>query len=143
MPRESRQYAYDELSIGKKAEFDFVLSPNVIADFAKLSGDSSSLHVDPEYAAGTEYKHPIAHGMIAGMLFSRLVGMEMPGKYCVYLSQALTFHRPMFAGSTLVVSGEIIHKSDAVRSLTITTEVRDKATGELLVNGRALVRVLK
>lgn len=142
MPEKSKQYMYAELMVGQKAQFDFLLTTEVIADFAQLSGDVNPLHTDATYAATTEFGRPIAHGMIAGTLFSRFVGMELPGKYSVYLSQTLTFHRPMFAGDILAVSGEITHKSDATRTITLATKVRS-ASGELLADGLALVRVLR
>jgi len=137
------QFTYDELSVGQKASFEASITEQLVSDFAQLSGDHSPLHVDPDYAKTTTFGRPVAHGMIAGALFSRLVGMELPGKYCVYLSQQLTFHLPMFAGDEVIVSGSITHMSDAVRTLMITTEVRNKQSGELLVDGRALVRVLQ
>ena len=141
MSNQYAQFTYEEISVGQKASFVVLITEELIASFAQLSGDKSPLHVDPEYAATTGFGRPVAHGMIAGALFSRLVGMELPGKYCVYLSQQLTFHRPMFAGDEVVVSGEITNKSDAVHTVMIATAVHKEGSGELLVDGRALVRV--
>ncbi len=143
MPSECKQFLYAELAVGQTAEFDFVITDKLVVEFASLSGDQSPVHTDPAYAAQTEFGKPIAHGMIAGMLFSRLVGMELPGKYCVYLSQSFRFHHPMFPGQTILVRGTLTQKSDAFRTVTIAIKIFDKHSGELLVDGEALVRVLK
>lgn len=142
MPSSCKKYTYEELLLGQTGEFDFVLTDKTIRDFTTLSGDESPLHTDAEYAAQTAYGRPVAHGMIAGMLFSRLVGMELPGKYAVYLSQYLRFHRPMFSGQEVVVRGVITQKSDAFRTVTIATKVFDKHSAKIFVDGEALVRVL-
>ena len=143
MPEECQQYTYAELEVGQKAEFEFMMTDEVIADFAKLSGDKSPLHTDAAYSATTAFGHPVGHGMIAGMLFSRLVGMELPGKYAVYLSQTLKFHQPMFSGDRLIIKGEIIKKTDAFQMITLATGVYHGVTGILFVDGDALVRVLQ
>ncbi|MBI4708596.1 MAG: MaoC family dehydratase [Candidatus Portnoybacteria bacterium] len=143
MPDQLKQFTYDQLLIGQKAEFDFLINGEVIADFVKLSGDANPIHTDPEYASETKFKYPVAHGMIAGMLFSRLIGMELPGKYSLYLSQSLNFHRPMLSGQQILVSGIILHKNDAFHTIALSTKIIDKSSEDLLVDGQALIRVLK
>ncbi len=143
MPEAHAQHTYEELTVGQTAAFGFTVTDETVRDFAQLSGDNSPLHVDQDYARTTEFKRPIAHGMIAGTLFSRLVGMALPGKYAVYLSQTMKFHHPMFAGDEIVVTGTIVMKNDAFHVITIKTEVRHRSSGKLLVDGEALVRVLK
>lgn len=138
-----RQYTYEELKVGQKAAFNFVVTDEVIEGFTKLSGDQSPLHTDLAYAKTTEFGRPIAHGMIAAMLFSRLVGMKLPGKYSVYLSQQLRFHHPMFSGDVLLVQGEITKKSDALNTVTLAMTIHHRASGKLFVDGEALVRVRK
>jgi len=143
MTNKCAQFTYDELSVGQRAEFSVLIAAEMMADFARLSGDHSPLHTDADFAASTPFAHPVAHGMIAGALFSRLVGMELPGKFALYLSQELKFHKPLFAGDEVVVSGEIIQKVDALRTIEIRTEVHKKSDNTLCVEGKALVRVAK
>ncbi|KKU78006.1 MAG: dehydratase [Parcubacteria group bacterium GW2011_GWA2_47_7] len=138
-----KQYTYNELVAGQSASFVVRITDELVSNFVQLSGDANPLHTDSVYAAETDFGKPVAHGMIAGAFFSRLVGMELPGKYCVYLSQSITFHQPMFAGMEVLVSGLIVHKSDAVRTVTIETKVQNNKTKELLSSGQALVRLLQ
>ncbi|MDO8521038.1 MAG: MaoC family dehydratase [bacterium] len=142
MPKTIAQYTYKELTVGQTASFETIVTEEMIAQFTALSGDASPLHTDPVYASTTEFGRPVAHGMIAGMLFSRFVGMELPGKYCVYLSQQLRFHHPMFSDDSLLIKGEITQKSDAFKTITLMMTMVHTVSGKLLVDGEALVRVL-
>jgi acyl dehydratase len=58
-----------------------------VAAFAAISGDFSPLHMDDEYARGTEFGGRVVHGLLVGSLFSQLVGMHLPGKQALYLGQ--------------------------------------------------------
>lgn len=143
MPNVCAQHIYEELAVGQTASFEFTVAEQTMSDFVKLSGDANPLHTDHKYAKTTAFKRTVAHGMIAGMLFSRLVGMELPGKYAVYLSQKMKFHHPMFAGDQVTVTGTVVLKNDAFHVVAIRTEVVHGSSGKLLVEGEALVRVLK
>lgn len=142
MSKYPKKYTYDEIKVGQRAEFEVAISEKLIADFALLSGDKNPLHIDSSYAATTPFGRPVAHGMIAGMLFSRLVGMELPGGHSIYLSQHLAFHHPIYAGDTVVVSGVVKSKTDSYNTVALDMEVRTKSPDELKISGRALVRVL-
>lgn len=139
----AKRHFYEELMVGQKAALELLITPEMVAQFAELSGDYSPVHVDPLYAQGTEFERPIAHGMIAGMLFSRLIGMELPGAYSVYLSQQMTFHHPLYPGDRVRVEVAVEHKSDSTRTVSLATTIHHLEKGGLLVNGKALVRLLK
>lgn len=136
-------FTFDELRLGSRASFETVVSEETVQDFIRLSGDANPLHTDEAYAAQTQFGGRIAHGMIAGALFSRLVGVHLPGKYSLYLSQTLTFHEPMAIGSTVRITGKVTHIQPAFRVVTIATEAHDALSGKLLVSGTALVKMMQ
>lgn len=138
---EPRTCRFDELAIGDTAEFEVAMSLELIDTFALFSGDHNPLHTDDAYGATTRFGRRIPHGMIAGALFSRLIGMELPGRFAVYLSQTLSFRRPFPLSGTVIVRGEIIHISSGTRTITLRTEVAQKETKLLLVDGEALVHL--
>jgi len=132
---------YDEISVGMMASFRHTVTINDIALFAELSGDHNPLHMDDTYAGQSRFGRRVVHGMFLGALFSRLVGMHLPGRRCLYLSQSLDFLGPVHIGDEVVVSGEVQRKHDASRTLVLRTEltVLDQAA----VRGKALVQVLE
>ena len=71
---------FDEIRSGMVFKTSHTFSADDVLAFARLSGDFSPLHVDPEYASGSEFGAQVVHGMLLASLFSRLVGMKIPGE---------------------------------------------------------------
>lgn len=140
---QSNAILFADLFIGQTYAFTVRFTERLINDFAALSGDKNPLHTDLAHAVGTPFDGKIAHGMLAGALFSRLVGMHLPGQYAVYLSQSLQFHKPIYPDSEVVVSGTIVQKSEGSRSVVMATEIRDTANRSMYVSGEARVRLLQ
>lgn len=136
------EFVFAELKIGQEAFFERVFSIEDIKKFADLSGDFNPLHVDKSYAEKTEFGGQIVHGMLAGSFFSTLVGMYLPGKNCLYLSQTLQFHYPIMPEEKIKVYGKIIQKIGALKIIEIETRIFDK-NNKALITGAAKVRVLK
>jgi len=143
MPASNAQtFCYSDLTVGQTAEFAVSLTEKVITQFAALSGDHSPLHMDEAYAETTPFKGRIAQGMLGASFFSRLVGMHLPGKYALYLSQQLMFKQPVRAGMNLTVRGEVVQKTDAAQVVKIKTQIIDAASGSCLIDGEAMVKLL-
>jgi len=131
---------FDEIAIGQTFELMRSFSVQDVLTFATLSGDYSPLHVDREYAAGTEFGAQVVHGVLVASLFSQLVGMRVPGKHALYLGQDLTFRRPVLIDETVRAVAKVVGKSDATRTLVVNTEIRS-ADDKVIVMGTAKVKV--
>src|SRR5215475_13373021 len=57
-------YAFEDLEPGMEASLARTVSPADIRGFAEITGDKNPVHLDPEFAARTIFKEPIAHGML-------------------------------------------------------------------------------
>lgn len=131
---------FDDISIGQVFELERAFSAEDVLAFAAVSGDYSPLHVDKDYAAGTEFGAQVVHGVLLASLFSQLVGMRVPGKHALYLGQDLTFRRPVLIGETIRAIAKVTAKSDATRTLVLNTEIRS-ADDKVVVMGTAKVKV--
>lgn len=143
MPEHPVILTFQGIKVGDRAVFQCAVSEQAREAFAQVSGDFNSLHVDPAYAADTQFNKPLVHGMLVGSYFSRLVGMYLPGKYSLYLSQTLSFHRPVYVGLTLRIQGAVVQKIDALQVVKMRLEARAENNGTLLVSGEAIVKVLR
>lgn len=128
--------------MGSRASFVRRVVAADIEAFAELSGDRSPLHLDESYAATTEMGGRVAHGMLIGAFFSQLIGMHLPGRFALHLSQSLDFVLPVRAGDELEISGEVLAKQDATRTIVLRTEARIVG-GDIVARGRAVVKVLR
>lgn len=136
----AKELSFDEIKIGDKASFLRAFSEDEVMKFAELSGDMNPLHTDISYAEGTQFKERLVHGMLLGSLCSRFVGMYIPGKNCLYLSQSLIFKNPVFIGEEIEVEGTVISKSESTKILAINIVM--KKGDEIVVLGEAKVQFI-
>ena len=131
---------FSDIEIGQVFEIERAFSREDTLAFAAVSGDFSPLHVNQAYAASTEFGDCVVHGILLASLFSQLVGMRVPGEAALYLGQDLTFRRPVRVGETVRAVAKVTGKSEATRTLLLSTEIRS-ADGKVVVAGTAKVKV--
>ncbi len=132
-------YFLEDLEVGMTAMYARTINAAEITLFAGVSGDINPMHLNQEFAAGTEFEGCIAHGMLTASLISTVLGTKLPGPGCVYLSQSLKFLAPVRAGDTVRARAtitEIAAERGRVRLKTLCT-VGDRP----VVEGEALVMV--
>jgi phosphate acetyltransferase len=95
---------FDEIAVGETAQLVRTLRPDDIHLFAAMSGDVNPTHVDPEFARSGQFREVVGHSMWGSTLISSLLGTEFPGPGTVYVSQTLSFFRPVTIGDTLTVT---------------------------------------
>lgn len=133
---------FDEIAEGDSAQFEITVDDAFVQKFADLSGDSNPLHMNDAFAQKTLIGERVAHGMIASVLFSRLVGMHLPGMHSLYLSQSLFFRKPIRINTTVIISGTVLQKVESMETVKIATVIMDSETGNILIDGEAMVKIL-
>ncbi|KJK00844.1 3-hydroxybutyryl-CoA dehydratase [Pseudomonas sp. 21] len=128
---------YEELEVGQKANFQRSVTERDIQLFAEVSGDRNPVHLDAEYAATTQFKERIAHGMLTGALISAAIATTLPGPGTIYLGQNLAFTRPVKLGDELTVELEVLEKLPKNRVRISTTVLNQD--GKAVVKGEAEV----
>ena len=131
------EYRWDDLYIGLKHGFDATLTSEDAVGFAALSGDINPLHTDAEYARSAGFAGPVLFGMLVSALYSRLVGVYLPGKYALLQGIDIDFNAPCYAGDRLRVEGQIIFLSDVYRRCEIRASIRRDGTKLI---SRAVIR---
>ena len=140
MSEKPSEYSFDEIEIGMQKSFKIFISEDRLDDFAKLSGDDNPLHMNEEYASSTSFKKRVCSGMFLSSFFSRLVGMYLPGKHALHISQSLNFVNPCFIGETITVGGKVIDKSPATKIIKLETTITNES-GKRIIDGKAQVIV--
>lgn len=92
---------------GMTVSYSQTITESDVKAFASLSGDFNPVHVNEEYADNSRFKGRIAHGLMSAAFFSALFGMKLPGPGCVYVSQNLSFRRPVYVDDTVVAEVEV------------------------------------
>lgn len=132
---------FHRLKIGSVYSYKRSVTIKDIQVFTKLIGDYNPLHTDLDYAKKNNFENIVAHGMLSASFFSTLVGMYLPVRNCIYISQNLKFHSVLYPNQKITVIGKIVGKSDALKIVTLKTEVRN-IQDQLIVDGEAKIKVL-
>lgn len=103
---------YDTLSLGDSAIFEKTLTEKELVLFAAVSGDVNPVHLDADFAKTTMFGEQIAHGMWSGSLISAALATTLPGPGTIYMSQDLSFRRPVKLGDTLTVQLTVKEKKE-------------------------------
>jgi 3-oxoacyl-[acyl-carrier protein] reductase len=131
-----------QLHVGYSDTVTRTISAEDVATFARLSGDYNELHVDDEFAARTEFAQRVVHGFLHASLLSTLVGMKIPGRGALYLSQTIEFTSAVFIGDTVTAKGTITKVDPVTRIITMDTVITNQKGDEVL-RGVAKAKVLR
>ncbi|HEX9607691.1 MAG TPA: MaoC/PaaZ C-terminal domain-containing protein [Gemmatimonadaceae bacterium] len=120
------EYAVADVSVGMAQEFSVTVTTGMTTRFVEISNDVNPLHVDEHYADDKGFRDRVVHGMLTSAFYSTLVGVYLPGKYCLLQGIKITFHHPVFAGDHLKVRGEVTHVSEALRVMTVRGSITNQ-----------------
>ena len=119
-----------------------LVSAERVMAYAEASGDHNSLHIDPAFAATTEFGGPIAHGMLLLAYLSRLMGDRFGMAWADSGSLDARFRAPALVGAAVVVRG-VVAQVRAIEggSLVECTLSCANAAGTTLLTATARVEV--
>ena len=140
MSEKPSEYSFDEIELGMQKSFKVKISENMLNEFGRSTEDYNPLHMNEKYAASTSFKKRVCSGMFLSSFFSRLVGMYLPGKHALHMSQSLNFVNPCFIGETITVEGKVIDKSAATKIIKLETTITNES-GKRIIDGKAQVIV--
>jgi acyl dehydratase len=125
-------------SVGASAQIVKTVDARMIESFAQLSGDTNPMHLSADFARRTRFGQPIAHGMLTASLISAVIGTKLPGPGCIYVSQSLSFRKPVFAGDTITTTATVTAVERDKPLVTLRTQCANQR-GELVLDGEARV----
>ena len=129
---------FEDLSVGMTERLSKTISSSDVVGFAQVTGDRNPIHLSEHFAAKTQFKKRVAHGLYTASLISAVLGTRLPGPGAIYISQTLNFRAPVRIGDTVEVSvsvAELMPERRRAR-LSCTCMVGD----ELVLDGEALVK---
>ncbi|MFZ5610158.1 MAG: MaoC family dehydratase [Pseudomonadota bacterium] len=131
--------AFEKLVVGQQARLRKTIERADVVGFAAITGDTNPVHLDEDYARGTQFCGCIAHGMLTGSLFSTLLGTQLPGHGAIYLSQSFKFLAPVWIGDQVEAEVTIAELIPARRRVRLDCMAWVK--GRPVVSGEAMIMV--
>lgn len=140
-PLQQKSLTLEQIEVGQTAGFDLTVEEQDVQAFARLSGDFSDLHMDPQAARRSRFRERIVHGMLPMTAISALAGMCLPGRNSILLGVEVSFGAPVRIGDRLRVSGRVLSKSPGTRIIKLQVEIASLTTSQLITDGTAEIYV--
>lgn len=128
----------DTIQVGDTASFTKTISESDVYMYAGISGDFNPAHINAVEAEKGMFKERIAHGMLTASFISTVLGVHLPGPGTIYLSQELSFKKPVKFGDTIEAKVEVIERIIEKNRLILRTTCTNQH-GELVIDGKAMV----
>lgn len=121
--------------VGQKYDLEFRISREMIACFAELTGDASSLHVNEDFGRRSIYRTNVAHGMlaIAHLLLLELFCVDNI-RFSVHKISA-SFLKPVFVDEPLYLEAEIREYQSEENQLRIEYRIKKAGSDVLIATG--------
>ena len=103
--------------------------------YAKASGDDNPLHLDPEFAAATQFGGIIAHGMLTLAFVSEMMAAAHGRDWLESGGLRVRFKGAAYLGDRVEAWGNLAKEQGASR--TYSVGVRNSANGQELITGTA------
>ena len=103
--------------------------------YAKASGDDNPLHLDPEFAAATQFGGIIAHGMLTLAFVSEMMAAAHGRNWLESGGVRVRFKGAAYLGDRVEAWGNMAKERDL--SHTYSVGVRNATNGQELITGSA------
>ena len=131
-----------DLSVGQFHEEEYVVTEEMGKEFAEISQDFNSIHLDKEFAEHSRFGQRIVHGMLVGSYISGIIGNKFPGPGSIYMSQTLNFCKPIYYNQKFFIKVEVTKIDKEKHRVMLRTICRD-AMDNKLVDGEAKIYIEK
>ena len=136
------EYRFEDLYVGKEEYFSVTVTEEMMKMFLELSGDSNPLHNDKDFAISQGYQNKVVYGLLTTSFISRLVGVLLPGKYCLLQGIDVKYSKPVYVGDILIVKGVVAELHESVKRAVIKVMIQNQDEKKV-VKGKAEVGFLK
>ncbi len=136
------EYRFEDLRIGKEEYFTITVTEEMMQQFLDLSGDVNPLHNDSEFAVKQGYQGKVVYGLLTTSFLSKLIGVLLPGKYCLLQGIDVKYVKPVYVGDILIVKGIVDELHESVKRASIKVEVMN-SDEKKVVKGKIEVGFLK
>ena len=112
-------YKFVDINVGLEESFSVRVNSEKLDKFLKISGDINPLHTDAEYSKSKGFSDRVVYGMLTSSFFSTLVGVYLPGKYCILQGVDIQFSKPAYIDDILTITGKVSYINEAYKQLEI------------------------
>ena len=113
------EYKFSEIEIGFEESFVIEVDKSKMEKFLDISKDTNPLHNDTNYAKKMGFQDKVVYGLLTSSFYSTLVGVYLPGRYCILQGIDIQFSKPVYVGDVLKISGKVSYINEAYKMIEI------------------------
>jgi 3-oxoacyl-[acyl-carrier protein] reductase len=128
------------MKVGTSSEVLFVVSRDMVLQFAGLTGDFSSLHTDGQFGRKTVYRRNVVHGILPVCFLSFLDFLHLEGLACYPVEIRAQFLEPIHEDRRLRLRGEVTSIDKGYGTVAVHFQIEDLEARSLCTRGEARFR---
>ena len=119
-------YTFSDIEVGLEESFKVIIDESKMDKFLEISKDVNPLHTDSDYAKEKGFSNRVVYGLLTSSFYSTLVGVYLPGKYCILQGIDIQFSKPVYIDDILNVSGRVSYVNDAFKRIEIKAIINNQ-----------------
>ena len=131
-------YKFYDIAVGHEESFEVKMDVSKMDKFLDISSDTNPLHLDEGYAKEKGFLNRVVYGLLTSSFYSTLVGVYLPGKYCVLHAIDIQFCKPVYINDSLKVSGKVSYMNEAYRRIEIKATITNQENKKV---SKAIIKV--
>ena len=120
----ANDYDINELPVGLETVAFWTVKTRDVNEFINLSGDKNPLHIDEDYAIQNGFDTTVVHGFLICAKISGLIGMVLPGRRCLLVSEELEFPNPVYVNDHVEIRAQIKGKHNDLELVKLKVMVK-------------------
>lgn len=129
--------ALDQLAAGMEHREVVRFDAERMNRFIAFTEDTAGIHTDVSFSRSLGYEREVVHGFALATVFSRILGMELPGEQTVIATMDLEFHVPVYLGDVVECIVRVERVVRPLRAVMLRLEIVKVGRGEKCVTGRS------
>ena len=121
--KKTNRFSINNLKKGMKIKMSKKMSSQYFARSIKLLNDTAPIHTNDKWAKRLGMKKKIFPGLAVVNVYSKMIGMYLPGKNAVMMSINFSFKKPVFENDKLVYICEITRVIKSIKVVLIKLSI--------------------
>ena len=129
-------------TVGEKYKDRFLITQEIVSNFADFSSDRNPLHLDAAYAKQCGYSRQVSHGVIQLVFLSKILAMDFPGAGAMWMRQTVNWLLPVLVGDSIEIILTVKHYSYSTKTLILLVEIFNQQNKRVMT-GESQVKITK
>jgi 3-hydroxybutyryl-CoA dehydratase len=119
-------YKFSDIEIGLEELFEVKMDISKMDKFLDITNDINPLHIESDYAKEKGFSDRVVYGLLTSSFYSTLVGVYLPGKYCILQGIDILFSNPVYIDDSLKISGKVSYINEVYKRIEIKASITNQ-----------------